>query len=209
MQISQLLPEEWAVLGWKWVTSLGIAEAHSSLRHFPQFRRTLQVDSDFSVHAEHAKQAWHFGETPDWCWECKWHLLSYAARKGSECVAIPNWKGGTCWWSTSHTRKPSCWEGRQKRSRRSRWAAQEALCLQRILAVLHIPWIQPPLIFFPLLQKLKVTASSQSATEWSVSSFILMQPSKITLWVVTVTFLADERSTYVCNKWLSLNNHRK
>ena len=72
----------------------------------------------FSVHAEHAEQAWHFGETPDWCWECKWHLLSYAARKGSECMAIPNWKGGTCWWSTSHTRKLSCWERGQKQGLR-------------------------------------------------------------------------------------------
>lgn len=96
--------------------------------------RSSKVDRDFPVHSE---QAWHLGETPDQCWEHKWYLNGYAARKGSECVTVPNRKGGTCWWNTSHTRKLSCWEEEQKQGLRV--CCPGGTMVQWVLAVLHMP----------------------------------------------------------------------
>lgn len=132
--------------------------------------RSSKVDRDFPVHSE---QAWHLGETPDQCWEHKWYLN--AARKGSECVPVPNCKGGTCWWNTSHTRKLSCWEQEQKQGLRV--GCLGGTLLQWVLAVLHMPQTHPalPLPFLPLLQKHQVSTNSQRAAEQSGSPSVLME----------------------------------
>lgn len=94
--------------------------------------------------------------------------VQMAARKGSECTAVLNCKGGTCWWNSSHTRKLSCWEEGQKQGLRvpAIGAGCAAHALDPPCPASHLPSTST---------KTSISTNSQRATEQSGSLSILVQ----------------------------------
>ena len=129
--------------GWKRVTSPGLAQAHSSLSHFLQFSRHplprgTRKWSGISLCTQSMQsKPGTLGK----------HQIGAGNANGTCSVMQPG-KVQSAWPSRTEKVGPagavpvtpeSFPAGKVGRSRGSGWAAQEALCLQRMLAVLHVP----------------------------------------------------------------------